>query len=133
MRVQRILGRDLWLVLGVSLLLATSASAQVDTGSILGTVKDAGGGVLPGATVTITHEGQSFMLTSVTREDGTYVFTPIRTPSAGATHHVGFISGSAQSPRTSLNVHLTASPSAVPIFTRRRRLLRSIGQYSVSS
>ena len=40
MRVQRILGRDLWLVLGVSLLLATSASAQVDTGSILGTVKD---------------------------------------------------------------------------------------------
>ena len=32
MRVQRILGRDLWLVFGVSLLLATSASAQVDTG-----------------------------------------------------------------------------------------------------
>ena len=35
--------------------------------------------MLPGATVTITHEGQSFTLTSVTREDGTYVFTPIRT------------------------------------------------------
>ena len=79
MRVQRVLGKDLWLVLGLSLLLATSASAQVDTGSILGTVKDAGGGVLPGATVTITHEGQSFTLTGVTREDGTYVFTPIRT------------------------------------------------------
>ena len=42
-------------------------------------MKDAGGGVLPGATVTITHEGQSFTLTGVTREDGTYVFTPIRT------------------------------------------------------
>jgi hypothetical protein len=79
MRVQRILGKDLWLVLGMSLLLATTASAQVDTGSILGTVKDAGGGVLPGATVTITHEGQSLTLSSVTREDGTYVFTPIRT------------------------------------------------------
>ena len=79
MRVQRVLGKDLWLVLGLSLLLATSASAQVDTGSIVGTVKDAGGGVLPGATVTITHEGQSFTLTGVTREDGTYVFTPIRT------------------------------------------------------
>ena len=47
MRVQRILGKDLWLVFGMSLLLATSASAQVDTGSIVGTVKDAGGGVLP--------------------------------------------------------------------------------------
>ena len=35
--------------------------------------------MLPGATVTITHEGQSFTLTGVTREDGTYVFTPIRT------------------------------------------------------
>ena len=79
MRVQRILGRDLWLVFGVSLLLATSASAQVDTGSIVGTVKDTGGGVLPGATVTVTHEGQSFTLTGATREDGTYVFTPIRT------------------------------------------------------
>ena len=79
MRVQRILGRDLWLVFGMSLLLATTAGAQVDTGSIVGTVKDAGGGVLPGATVTITHEGQSFVLTSATREDGTYVFTPIRT------------------------------------------------------
>jgi hypothetical protein len=79
MRVQRLLGRDLWVVLGMSLLLATTASAQVDTGTILGTVKDAAGGVLPGATVTITHEGQALTLTAVTREDGTYVFTPIRT------------------------------------------------------
>ena len=79
MRVQRILGRDLWVVLGMSLLLAGTASAQVDTGTILGTVKDAAGGVLPGATVTITHEGQSLTLTAVTREDGSYVFTPIRT------------------------------------------------------
>ena len=55
------------------------AFAQVDTGTILGTVKDQSGGVLPGATVTITHEGQAFTLTSVTREDGTYIFTPIRT------------------------------------------------------
>ena len=35
--------------------------------------------MLPGATVTITHEGQCFTLTAVTREDGTYIFTPIRT------------------------------------------------------
>jgi outer membrane receptor protein involved in Fe transport len=63
----------------IAVLLAAPAGAQVDTGTILGSVKDPSGGVLPGATVTITHEGQSLTLTTVTREDGTYVFTPIRT------------------------------------------------------
>ena len=67
------------MLVAAMLLFAASASAQVDTGSIIGTVKDESGAVLPGATVTITHEGQSFTLTTVTREDGTYVFTPIRT------------------------------------------------------
>ncbi|MGH9310811.1 MAG: carboxypeptidase regulatory-like domain-containing protein, partial [Vicinamibacterales bacterium] len=60
-------------------LIAAPASAQVDTGTILGTVKDQSGAVLPGATVMITHEGQALTLTTVTREDGTYIFTPIRT------------------------------------------------------
>src|SRR5215510_15500040 len=59
--------------------LSAPAIAQVDTGTISGTVKDQSGGVLPGATVTITHEGQALTLTSVTRGDGTYIFTPIRT------------------------------------------------------
>jgi hypothetical protein len=65
-----------WLVLLGSPMVA---HAQDDTGTILGTVKDPSGGVLPGATVSITHEGQALTLTAVTREDGTYVFTPIRT------------------------------------------------------
>jgi len=59
-------------------LLGTTALAQVDTGTILGTVKDASGAVVAGATVTITHEGQAFTLSRVTRPDGTYIFTPIR-------------------------------------------------------
>ncbi|MEP6893672.1 MAG: carboxypeptidase regulatory-like domain-containing protein, partial [Gaiellaceae bacterium] len=67
------------LALTLSALLSASASAQVDTGTLSGTVKDESGGVLPGATVTITHEGQGLRLTSVTRADGTYIFTPIRT------------------------------------------------------
>ena len=55
------------------------AIAQLDTGTILGTVKDSSGGIMPGATVTIRHEGQGFTLTGVTRDDGTFIFTPIRT------------------------------------------------------
>jgi hypothetical protein len=63
----------------VLLFAAAPVAAQVDTGTILGTVKDQSGGVLPGATVTITHEGQGFTLSAVTREDGTFIFTPVRT------------------------------------------------------
>jgi len=78
MRVERWFGRGPFLAFSLALLLAAPARAQVDTGTIVGTVKDQSGGVLPGATVTITHEGQSFVLTAVTRADGTYIFTPIR-------------------------------------------------------
>jgi hypothetical protein len=79
MRIQPLLGSGHLLAFTVSVLISAPASAQVDTGTILGTVKDQSGGVLPGATVTITHEGQAFTLSAVTREDGSYVFTPIRT------------------------------------------------------
>jgi hypothetical protein len=79
MRVQALVHRVLLWLFMLSVLFGAPASAQVDTGTILGTVKDQSGGVLPGATVTITHEGQAFTLSTVTREDGSYVFTPIRT------------------------------------------------------
>ena len=42
-------------VLGCVLLTALPAAAQFDRGQISGTVKDAQGGVVPGATVTITN------------------------------------------------------------------------------
>ena len=61
------------------MLAGAPAAAQVDTGTLLGTIKDQSGGVLPGATVTVTHEGQGFSLSTVTREDGTFIITPIRT------------------------------------------------------
>ena len=70
MRMKTWLGRGPLFVLMVwmSVLIAAPASAQVDTGTIPGTVKDQSGGVLPGATVTITHEGQGFTLSTVTRD-----------------------------------------------------------------
>ncbi len=42
-----------WLVLGILLFLPIAAIGQLVTGSIDGTVRDASGGVLPGATLTL--------------------------------------------------------------------------------
>src|SRR5258706_9549706 len=60
------------------LLPGAPALAQVDTGTILGTVKDGSGAVVAGAKVTLTHEAQAFTLSRPTRPNGTYIFTPIR-------------------------------------------------------
>jgi hypothetical protein len=58
--------------------LALSLSAQVDTGTIRGTVRDNTGAVVPGATVSIRDEGTSLSQTAKTNENGTYVFTPLK-------------------------------------------------------
>src|ERR1700686_3105363 len=57
---------------------AAPLRAQVDAGSILGTVTDASGGSVHGATVTLTNEGTNASLSTTTRDDGTYKFSPVR-------------------------------------------------------
>ena len=52
--------------------------AQVDTGAVLGTVKDSGGGVIAGALITLTSTATSFSTTTHTKPDGTYIFTPVK-------------------------------------------------------
>ena len=52
--------------------------AQVDTGSILGTVTDASGASVTGAKVTLTNEGTGAELSTTTGADGGYKFTPVR-------------------------------------------------------
>src|SRR3989441_4761999 len=66
------------MTVGVLLLSARPLRAQVDTGSILGTVTDATGAVIHGATVTLTNEGTSASLSTMTGPDGSYKFTPVR-------------------------------------------------------
>jgi len=58
--------------------LAPGLRAQVDTGTILGTVKDQSGAVVPNAKVTLTNEGTGFTITTTTNGQGNYTFTPIR-------------------------------------------------------
>src|SRR5689334_9166611 len=52
--------------------------AQVDTGSIVGTVTDPSGAVVSGAKVTLTNLGTNASLTTTSQADGTYKFTPVR-------------------------------------------------------
>ncbi|MGE5360890.1 MAG: carboxypeptidase regulatory-like domain-containing protein [Bacteroidales bacterium] len=58
----------------LALLWAMPASAQEQTGSIEGIVKDASGGVLPGVTVTVTSPGLVGTSTAVTDSEGRYRF-----------------------------------------------------------
>src|SRR5437899_3930108 len=52
--------------------------AQVDTGSILGTIADASGAPISGAKVTLTNEGTGAALSFTTSADGVYKFTPLK-------------------------------------------------------
>jgi hypothetical protein len=66
------------LILGALLFGASLLHAQVDTGSISGTVTDASGAVLKGASVTLINEGTAAELTTTTGDSGTYTFSPVR-------------------------------------------------------
>ena len=53
---------------------ATSAFAQLDRGTVSGTIKDAQGGVVPGVTVTATARRRSRPRSTVTDGSGFYTF-----------------------------------------------------------
>jgi Carboxypeptidase regulatory-like domain/TonB dependent receptor len=62
----------------LTLLCVSPLRAQVDAGSILGTVTDASGSAVRGATVTLLNEGTAASLAVPTGPDGGYKFTPVR-------------------------------------------------------
>src|SRR5262252_10982709 len=69
-RTLRVLG-----VLGLLAIAAVPARAQITTGTVAGTVKDAQGGVIPGATVVLISESQGTKSQpQVTNSSGDYVF-----------------------------------------------------------
>jgi len=76
--VRRVLTNMLVMLVGIMSVSVIALYAQVDTGSILGTVTDSSGALLGGATVTLTNEGTNAALTTTAAPDGSYTFSPVR-------------------------------------------------------
>jgi hypothetical protein len=63
----------LYLVVAVSLLIPSRGLAQVGSGAINGIVSDSSGGVIPGATITVTNLGTNVKHVAQTNATGSYV------------------------------------------------------------
>jgi Carboxypeptidase regulatory-like domain len=73
-----ILRTSLAIAASIMLLSSISLQAQVDTGSIVGSVTDPSGAIVGGATVTLTNQGTNATLSVTVGSDGGYTFTPVR-------------------------------------------------------
>jgi hypothetical protein len=62
----------------MALVVPTQTFAQVDQGSINGTVKDTSGGSIAGANVTLTNDDTGVTQTMTTNGNGEYIFAPIK-------------------------------------------------------
>jgi hypothetical protein len=70
---------SLWLHSCLLAVIAAGALyAQVDTATIVGTVQDASGAVVPGASVTATSVGTNIKTSTRTDNSGNYVITPLK-------------------------------------------------------
>jgi hypothetical protein len=56
----------------------TSSRAQVDTGSLTGTVTDTAGAVIPGGNVSLTNDASQVRATTTTTSTGTYTFESVK-------------------------------------------------------
>jgi hypothetical protein len=78
-------------ILTLCLTLSISASAQKDTGSIVGTVKDQTGAVVANAKVTVADTERGIIFNATTNDSGEYVASPLRVGSYTVTvEHPGF-------------------------------------------
>src|ERR1700732_2416357 len=61
------------------LLCAASLFGQAQSGTVVGTVNDQGGAVVPGAVVTLTNESTQFTRAAITNDSGQYLATSFPT------------------------------------------------------
>ncbi len=74
---QRSLARSIFLI-ALALLMPNFAYAQAETATVLGTVRDANGAVVNGATVTLRNIGTGISSTTTTDSAGSYTFSNTR-------------------------------------------------------
>src|ERR1043165_9929663 len=67
-----------WLALVAASIVPAVLHAQVDTGTIRGIVSDSSGALVAGAKIEIVNEGTELRQTTDSREDGSYIFTPLK-------------------------------------------------------
>src|SRR5205807_5185003 len=68
----------LFLVVLVVLAFAAAAGAQFDSATVVGVVRDASGGVVPDAKVTLTNTATGVSVTRTTNSEGLYEFVTVR-------------------------------------------------------
>jgi hypothetical protein len=102
------------------LLWAGSVTAQVDTGSIVGTVHDPTGAVLEGAKVTVTDLATTTTRTTQTDANGQYVVTAPRM----LTSRFSRISRSVRASDIASNFAPSSSTSSIRVSLRRPPTLR---------
>src|SRR5262245_63357361 len=68
----------LFLIATILILPVSSALAQRDTASLVGTVRDATGAVVPGASITVTNRATNISVTVTADNSGDYVVTPLQ-------------------------------------------------------
>lgn len=112
--------RRAWIfsLLAASLLVTALAYGQAVSGTIVGTVTDTSGAVVPGAKVTITEVGQSASRTAVTNGSGVYSFPELPPGTYRVTvEKQGFTTGIRNSVplevNSSVRVDMTLSPGRV--------------------
>jgi hypothetical protein len=87
----------------ILVLTALPAAAQLDTGTIVGTVRDQSGAVVPGATVTATQESTATAATAVTSDKGQFVFPNLK---IGTYSIAAELSGFRKSVQTGIVLHV---------------------------
>jgi hypothetical protein len=65
-------------LLALAIVITCAAYAQIDTGSIVGSVLDPSGAAIPKATVTATNKATNEVLTTTSNNSGQYQFTALR-------------------------------------------------------
>ncbi len=110
--------RKLIIAIGLCFGLARPALAQFDTASVLGTVQDQTGGVVPGATVTLLSLDTGISSTRVSDDKGAYEFSSIRIGSYKVSAELsGFSTAIANNVKVNIGarqrVDLTLSPGAM--------------------